>query len=190
MTRRRGRPLDPEEEALWATVKQSVRPLRPEPKKAPPPPPALTDAAAKVRPAMSTAMMPSYSPPAPAAKPAIPSLHPLGKRERKQLTRGLLGIDGRLDLHGLRQDEAHARLRGFLAHAQAAGWRLVLVITGKGAAGGGYRMPPESERGVLRRVVPLWLSLPEFRVHILGYEDAHLTHGGGGALYVRIRKRK
>ena len=64
------------------------------------------------------------------------------------------------------------------------------MITGKGRPGGGFRNLHDHERGVLRRVVPLWLSLPEFRRVVLGYEDAGPVHGGGGALYVRIRKRK
>lgn len=190
MTRRRGRPLAPEEEELWATVKRSVRPLRPEPKK-PAPPPVLSEAAPAMTTATAIKMAPSPTPPSrPAAKPAIPSLHPLGRRERREVGRGTFPIDGRLDLHGYHQDEAHARLGGFLAHAQAAGWRLVLVITGKGRPGGDFRDLHEPERGVLKRVVPLWLSLPEFRPYVLGFEDAQLTHGGGGALYVRVRKRR
>ena len=58
----------------------------------------------------------------------------------------------------------------------------MLVITGKGTAGG--------ERGVLRRQVPQWLSLPEFRTFVIGFEEAHIGHGGEGALYVRIRRAK
>ena len=45
-----------------------------------------------------------------------------------------------------------------------------------------------SERGVLKRQVPLWLKLPEFRVYVVGFEPAHVGHGGEGALYVRIKK--
>lgn len=187
MSRRRGRPLDPEEEELWATVKRSVTPLRPEAR--PASPPAALVAAPPEAPT-ATAVKVTRPAPMSAAKPAIPSLHPLDRRERRELVRGSRDIDGRLDLHGYRQDEAHARLNGFLAHAQAAGWRLTLVITGKGRPGGDFHNLHDPERGILRRVVPLWLSLPEFRRYVLGFEDAHLAHGGGGALYVRIRKRK
>ena len=59
----------------------------------------------------------------------------------------------------------------------------MLVITGKGKVGGA-----ESERGVLRRQVPQWLSLPEFRALVVGFEEAHIGHGGEGALYVRVRR--
>jgi DNA-nicking Smr family endonuclease len=62
---------------------------------------------------------------------------------------------------------------------------LVLVITGKGQRGEGEG---ERERGVLRRHVPQWLGLPEFRTFVVGFEDAHVAHGGEGALYVRLRR--
>jgi len=69
----------------------------------------------------------------------------------------------------------------FLHAASSRGARLVLVITGKGRVG-------QSERGVLKRQVPQWLALPEFREWVVGFEDAHISHGGEGALYVRIRR--
>lgn len=186
MSRRKGRPLAPEEEELWQAVKRSVTPLRPE-QAAPPPPAALAAAEAEPqRPLVTLAPKPAPV----AAKPSLPKLHPFGKRERQAVSRGRISIDGRLDLHGYRQDEAHARLSGFLYQAQAMGWKVVLVITGKGRPGGDFRTLHDDERGVLRRVVPMWLSLPDFRRVVLGYEDAAPTHGGGGALYVRIRKRK
>jgi DNA-nicking Smr family endonuclease len=67
--------------------------------------------------------------------------------------------------------------------ARARDARLVLVITGKGGRGAG-------ERGVLKRQVPQWLSLPEFRTLVIGFEEAHITHGGEGALYVRVRRTR
>jgi DNA-nicking Smr family endonuclease len=62
----------------------------------------------------------------------------------------------------------------------------VLVITGKG----GRADEARSERGVLKRQVPLWLRLPEFRPYVVGFEDAHIGHGGEGALYVRVRRAR
>jgi DNA-nicking Smr family endonuclease len=59
----------------------------------------------------------------------------------------------------------------------------VLVITGKG-------MRADGERGVLKRQVPQWLALPEFRSLVIGFEDAHIAHGGEGALYVRVRRNQ
>ena len=114
--------------------------------------------------------------------PAPPPLAPLGRRERSQLSRGRKEIDARLDLHGMTQTRAHRALSDFLQRAHLDGLTFVLVITGKG------KMGAESERGVLRRQVPQWLSLPEFRTLVVGFEEAHIGHGGEGALYVRIRR--
>lgn len=102
---------------------------------------------------------------------------------RARVARGKEAIDGSLDLHGLTQSEAHAALLRFLRAATTRDARLVLVITGKGGRG-------EGERGVLRRHVPQWLSMPEFRAFIVGFEEAHIAHGGEGALYVRVRRTR
>jgi DNA-nicking Smr family endonuclease len=99
------------------------------------------------------------------------------------LSRGRKEIDARLDLHGMTQTRAHRTLLSFLQRASSHGLTFVLVITGKGRAVGA-----ESERGVLRRQVPEWLSLPEFRALVVGFEQAHIGHGGEGALYVRVRR--
>jgi DNA-nicking Smr family endonuclease len=180
------RRLMPEEEALWQVVKKSAKPLHglmPEAVLAPPVPEAAPVIPADI--AAATAPMAQKL----KGPPPLPSLHPLGRRERQRVVKGALDIEGRIDLHGLRQNEAHARLAGFLAVSQAHGHRLVLVITGKGSPTG-FESLHGPERGVLRRLVPLWLSLPEFRSQVAGFEEAHITHGGAGALYVRIRKRK
>jgi hypothetical protein len=90
------------------------------------------------------------------AKPApvpVPPLAPLGRRERSQLSRGRKDIDARIDLHGMTQTRAHHALSAFLHRASHDGMTFVLVITGKGRTTG-----PESERGILRRQVPLWLG--------------------------------
>jgi DNA-nicking Smr family endonuclease len=46
------------------------------------------------------------------------------------------------------------------------------------------------ERGILRRSVPQWLEEPELRGIVLGWTAAGPRHGGGGALYVRLRKAR
>ena len=117
-----------------------------------------------------------------APKPQPPPLAPIGRRERSQLSRGRKEIDARIDLHGMTQIRAHRALFGFLQRAHHDGLTFVLVITGKGKIGAG------SERGVLRRQVPQWLGLPEFRTLVVGFEEAHIGHGGEGALYVRVRR--
>jgi DNA-nicking Smr family endonuclease len=119
------------------------------------------------------------------ARPAPPPLEPLGRRTKQRLVRGRETIDGRLDLHGMTQSEAHGALLHFLRDASARQKKLVLVVTGKGGRGGGER-----DRGVLRRQVPHWLALPEFRAFVIGFEEAHVAHGGEGALYVRVRRTR
>lgn len=175
----RRRPLRPDERVLWETVARTARPLRGEP------PESETD---------EEDIAPSASPPprtAPAARaPAAPAverrLEPIDRRTRGRLSRGTAPIDGRLDLHGLTQREAHVQLKHFLAEAQRRGAKLVLVITGKGHPE--RAAPFDDTRGVLRRAVPQWLASPEFRPFVGGFDEAHRTHGGGGALYVRIRR--
>ena len=114
-----------------------------------------------------------------------PALAPISRRDKAKLSRGRQEIHSRIDLHGMTQARAHRALLAFLHRAYADGATFVLVITGKGRVGG-----EEREQGVLRRQVPLWLALPEFRTIVVGYEQAHIGHGGEGALYVRMRRAR
>jgi DNA-nicking Smr family endonuclease len=180
---RRKRALSEEERALWESVAKQVKPLRKKPT------PAKAHATAHDRGAPHIAAKPVPIKPAapvkaaPAPRPQMPPLAPIGRRDRAKLSRGKQEIDARLDLHGMTQIRAHRMLFAFLQRAHSDGLTFVLVITGKGKVGG-----PESERGVLRRQVPEWLSLPEFRALVVGFEQAHIGHGGEGALYVRVRR--
>jgi DNA-nicking Smr family endonuclease len=88
----------------------------------------------------------------------------------------------------MRQEEAHVALLGFLHRAQNAGHSIVLVITGKGSAASPDS--PFGERGVLRRAVPHWLRLADLRSLVVGFEEASPHHGGSGALYVRLRRKR
>src|SRR5215207_2300872 len=179
---RRKRSLSDEERALWESVAKQVKPLRKR-HRAVKSPAAAPEAEAGVvaKPVASPKAMPSPRIIAP-ARPEPPPLAPIGRRERSQLSRGRKEIDARLDLHGMTQTRAHRALFGFLQRAHHDGLTFVLIITGKGKIG------PESERGVLRRQVPQWLGLPEFRSLVVGFEEAHIGHGGEGALYVRVRR--
>ena len=181
---RRKRGLSEEERALWESVAKQFKPLRKRPRAARPQatPDVETPAAVK------SAVLPKFLSPAKtprALKPQPPPLAPLGRRERSQLSRGRKEIEARLDLHGMTQTRAHRVLLSFLQRASSDGLTFVLVITGKGRAAG-----PEAGRGVLRRQVPEWLSLPEFRAFVVGFEEAHIGHGGEGALYVRVRRAR
>ncbi|MFG1427235.1 Smr/MutS family protein [Roseixanthobacter glucoisosaccharinicivorans] len=207
MSRRgRRRVLNEEERALWQHVVRSVAPLRAAPRPlAPPPAPIAAPIAAPVpEPAVSEPAAPM--PKAPAAKarvlkptgstaarraleaPVPPPLSVLDPKVRRRLTRGG-EVDARLDLHGLTQAAAHRQLLLFVAQAQAAGHALVLVITGKGDPETVF-MTGTPERGILRRAVPQWLCDATMRPYVVGFESAARRHGGDGALYVRIRRRR
>lgn len=183
--RRRGKTLTEAELALWRQVARSVKPL---PGRAPLPPepeapPAPAQPAATALAALASA---SVKP----GIPAPPPLAPIEKRMRTQLRRGRQQADAKIDLHGMRQDEAHLALIAFLRREQRRGTKLVIVVTGKGApnaAFSGANLIGE-ERGVLRRMVPHWLRLPDLRPLVLGFEEAEQRHGGTGALYVRLRR--
>lgn len=182
---RRKRTLSGEELALWESVAKQIKPLRKKARPAQGSSEVAGQAAeAEQAPRMSKpiAAMPRKAAMAPVAPPP---LAPIGRRERSQLSRGRKDIDARLDLHGMTQTRAHRALLNFLHHAHANGMTFVLVITGKGRTTG-----PESERGILRRHVPQWLGLPEFRHLVVGFEEAHIGHGGEGALYVRVRRTR
>jgi DNA-nicking Smr family endonuclease len=182
MSRRRH--LSEEERALWRGFARSITPLRDAAEPTPASPAAEESTSSKV--AAPAPAAPAQQPDAGIQKKS-PPLAPLGRRMRRRVARGREPIDGRIDLHGLTQARAHAALLRFLRNAQADGGRVVLVVTGKGT-GGADRGAATAERGVLKRQVPLWLSLPEFRPFVLGFEDAHAGHGGQGALYVRLRR--
>jgi len=188
--RRRPRRLTEEERTLWQHVARSVTPLRQ---------PVVETAPSLEELARQPAPQPSLSPPrpahapsahhrlAPAAKPPqAPALAPLDRRLRQRLARGSETIDARIDLHGMTQGEAHGALLHFLRRAQTDNAKVVLVITGKGT----FDRHPDRERGVLRRQVPHWLRLPEFRALVVGFESAAIGHGGEGALYLRVRRKR
>jgi len=178
------RRLSEEEIALWIEVAKSVARRRG----------ATLPTLAAPRPtAPPAADEPAPAPVAPTTKPRRPAgpppLAPLERRLKRDLARGRAIVDSVLDLHGLTQAEAHHALRGFLIQAQIQDFRVVIVITGKGARGPQNDEDWFHETGVLRRVVPHWLREPDLRSTVLGFEEAGPGHGGAGALYVRLRRR-
>lgn len=105
----------------------------------------------------------------------------LDRRSAQRLRRGQMPVEARLDLHGMTQDEAHRALDRFIVGMREAGRRAVLIITGKGTREGA---------GVLRQAVPRWLDEARCRPHILAVEEARPQHGGAGALYVLLRRKR
>lgn len=157
----------------------------------------VTQIKSSIKTSLSKVAMPSYSPVIDRSKSinsTVPPLLGYNKREKSRLSRGHTTLDGRLDLHGLTQDQAHKSLHIFIGRAVASGWKNVLVITGKGKTHYNHGLKSYGEfgqeaPGVLRRKVPEWLSEPSLRNMVLGYETASSSHGGSGALFVRLRKK-
>lgn len=104
----------------------------------------------------------------------------IDKSTARRLKEGKYQIDARLDMHGRTQDEALEGLRYFVKTSYEMGKRCVLVITGKGAGGD----------GVLKSQMPRWLNMAGVREYVLSFSYASPKHGGNGALYVLIRKKK
>ncbi len=192
--RRQGRRphLTPDEISLWAQVARTITPRpgaslpRDEPAGA-----AATEPAKPPLPApakLRSFDAPSWQPPQQQKKTAAPPLAALEKRLRQKLNRGHVSVDQVIDLHGMRQEEAHHALRGFLHRAQADGALVALVITGKGSRSGDSLAGFDTRPGVLRRAVPQWLREPDMRMLVVGFEEAGAANGGAGALYVRLRK--
>jgi len=198
-----GRAIGDDERALWHHVTGDVRPLPKVPK---PPagaavsPPGSTDTPGpgiapgggpgpkrpQKRPrAGAPAPIPAPPPEPPPEPPKEPGLSHgaapgLDKRTQMRLKRGQVELDAVIDLHGHTQTEAHRALAAFLQGSREAGRRTVLVITGKGQAGG----------GVLRDAVPRWLNEPGFRPMIRAFAHAQPKHGGEGALYVLLKRKR
>jgi len=197
---RRPRHLSPEERSLWDAVARQTRRLGPEPH-------------GPVEPAVLAAPPPPFAPPvSPApltpfrvgaradhrrADDLIAGLaQDMGRQSLNmdagtyhRLSRGKLRPEGRIDLHGLTLAQAHPVLTGFILTSHAAGRRLVLVITGKGRPRDDDAPLPVGG-GLLRRQVPHWLTLAPLGPLVLQVAPAHITHGGGGALYVYLRRHK
>ena len=181
---------------LWTVVAATVDPLRrkgllklgtgplPMPVEEAPQPSAATPAPPK-RQAPRKAFLPPYQAPLPSAptpvKAVEPSIH-------KKLSRGRIEIDGTIDLHGMTQNEARGALHRYLQARWSRGDRTVLVITGKGLKTDNDYVAAMSERGILRTMLPIWLSEPSLAPLVSGWSTAARGHGGEGAWYVRLRR--
>ena len=182
MSLNRGRRVVTTEEArLWRDAMKGVRAF-----------PQSVAAVGDPLPAPPTTASPLPPAPLPYAKPAPnpcppPTPLPLGrgvgvdKRTFQRFKSGDMPIDSVIDLHGMTQAQAHAALIGLIDRSAVAGLRCLLVITGKGGLSG---------KGVLRAEVPRWLNEPGPRSNILAVTGARPQHGGEGAYYVLLRRRR
>ncbi|MCO5064185.1 MAG: Smr/MutS family protein [Rhizobiaceae bacterium] len=181
MSGQKGRELTEDDRILWDMVARSVTPSVPPKRHAAAKPKHQHVPGEQPEPKEpgggKTVALPAYRPAAPVRPPARSHLD---SQTLDKLAKGRLPLEARVDLHGMRQDEAHGLLLSFLARAHARGVRYVLIITGKGSSSGGD--------GVLRRSVPGWLSTAPFRQYVSAHESAARGHGGSGALYVRLKR--
>jgi DNA-nicking Smr family endonuclease len=191
--------LSDDDFALWEHTARTLKPLKGKKQRAV----AMRDEPPRAPPRRAPEAEKPHAPAraAVAAKPAVASKAPppiaIDRRKARQIGSGRIEVEGKIDLHGMRQSEAHSTLRRFLLRAHADERRWVLVITGKGdplrrGYGGeeeeaGFRGDPE--RGVLKRNVPRWLAEPELAAIVVGFTEAAVRHGGAGALYVQLRRK-
>jgi DNA-nicking Smr family endonuclease len=161
---RRGKIVSAEEEALFLNAVRDAKPLGKR---------AIAISSAGLHRKVFVVSVPAHRPQFVEIGPAAPMIQ--GHAEAR-LRRGRLEPEARIDLHGHSYEGAYRSLVTFLTRAYADGKRLVLVITGKG--------------GVLRPHLPLWLRGPELQDVVIGMREAHAKHGGGGAFYVALQRRK
>lgn len=112
------------------------------------------------------------------------------RRTAQRLKRGQIPIEGRLDLHGMTQIQAYDALKSFIPDMYHQGKRCILVITGKGASKNSAMSLADYEPGVLKQKTPDWLKEPHLRQYVLKVQAARQDHGGGGALYVLLRRQR
>jgi DNA-nicking Smr family endonuclease len=187
--RRDGKPKLPDWH-LWFEVSKTVSPLRParqpivdlgdEPLPLPHTPPAP-----RLKTQRPVPVMPSYQSDGRPGKKPRAGIEP---NLKQRLMRGREDIDGTIDLHGMRQVEAHAALTRFVHARHARGDRTLLVITGKGLKKLSDDAAVIVERGVLRQMLPIWLNEPHLAPLVAGWDAAAQGHGGDGAFYVRLRR--
>jgi DNA-nicking Smr family endonuclease len=201
MARRGKRGLSADDKALWEKVAKSTTPLAPPARTGltvpdPPPQTRIPD------PVQPRDRLPAFRigertphkphPPQPERDLTARLAHAPIRMDHaafRKMQRGKLKPEGRIDLHGMTLAQAHPALMHFILDAHDAGKRLVLVITGKGKD----RDTPDPipiRRGVLRHQVPGWLHAPPLGGVVLDIREAHQRHGGGGAYYVYLRKRR
>src|SRR4029079_5008711 len=163
---------DNDDAALWEKVVETAAPLKRGRNTAAPKPAKIAAPVAKAKPTQGP--RPTQPAPKPVPKLAhVPRAAPLDRQTSRQLDKGRIEVEARLDLHGMRQRDAHAQLRRFLKTAQARGLKHVLVITGKGADQGASKsFYEEDERGVLRNAVPHWLAEPELAALVVRFSPA------------------
>jgi len=170
------RSLSPDEAELWARVTATIRPLSRELQPAEQPQ-QRTASAARHPP-------PAASPPIRAAKAVPIADKTLDGSWDKRLSSGVVEPDRVLDLHGMNLDRAWSAIDRALEQAMARGERVILLITGHHRPG-----EPPVQRGRIRAAVHDWLAASRHSGDIAAVRGAHRRHGGGGSLYLILRRK-
>ncbi len=170
------RSLSPEEAELWARVAATIKPLSRE-ANAPRAPEKSTKSAEQVGPVRTS---PPQHRPAPRPRPGTT----LDGSWDRRLSSGAVEPDRVVDLHGMSLDSAWRAIDRSLEQAIAAGDRVILLITGHHRSG-----EPPVKRGQIRAAVHDWLAASRHAPKIAAVRGAHRRHGGGGSLYLILRRR-
>ncbi|MAC11799.1 MAG: DNA mismatch repair protein MutS [Sphingorhabdus sp.] len=181
------RQLDAEEQALWARVIATVRPIekaRPAP---PPPAPPAKTAALPTPPTTKPKGRVPAARPLPVPPPPPPSSQRLDGSWDRKISKGRLEPDLQIDLHGRNLAGAYDRLDGALEQAVAMGYRTILLVTGRDR---GHDRASGEGRGAIRAAVRDWLAASRHAGRIASVRGAHPRHGGEGALYIVLRKSR
>ena len=181
--RRPGPDSDRDGAALWQRVTETVRPLK-KAARASPPPIKPVEMLLKVR---SAPPAPAKPIPVRAQKPVPDTLD--GGWDRR-LRRGTTEPDRTLDLHGHTLLSAHKALDLGLDRAIADGVRVLLLITGKAPRKEDRDLDGRPKRGLIRESVGDWLVSSRHASRIAAVRNAHPKHGGGGALYIILRRER
>jgi len=199
-------------ERLWKKIAEGVKPLRQTRHKRHAVPPPVEGEAPRAK--RTPAPMAEKSPPAGAPARHLPlkrAEKPLGppplvpgqlagldRRSGEKLRKGQMTVEAKLDLHGMTQDAAHAAVARFVEAQHAAGARCVLIVTGKGGKSADPFQPKampgrftfSAGRGILKEALPRWLNEPRLRAHIIAAQPASRAHGGEGAMYVLLKRKR
>jgi len=191
VTGKRGKSESPLDAALWHRIAESIEPL---PRRAKRKAVKIEVAAKPPAEKIATTTKPPKPAKAPAAAKKIPPLPELSHgrapgldaSSHEKLKRGRMKIEGRIDLHGYTLEAGHKALADFIQRAYERELRTIIVITGKGVGKSG----DGEARATLRQSVPRWLNEPALRKRILAFSQAQPQHGGSGALYVLLKRRR
>ena len=185
------RNLTPEEEMLWGQVTRGDTPIRPNTYTDITTPPKIRISRQEY---YTPFALPYMTQSSPQEKPALAQGEYAGidRNTADRFRKGKFILDATLDLHGMTREKAHRTLMGFIRSHYEQGSRCVLVITGKGQKQLADH-PPAGEysgKGVLRELLPHWLDEPTLKPLILAFDQASQRHGGSGAFYILLRRKR